>query len=97
MPTDPLIRDNRTATSYPFWVIVDPRQIMRGGDIHANASCVTGVWLSREEAQRHLDACRHRFSDRAVVFTMSGWQSNDWRRICAGETPAAILEAQDAR
>ena len=24
----PVIRDNRTTTSYPFWVIISPQQVM---------------------------------------------------------------------
>ena len=88
-----LIRDDATATAYPFWVIITPGQIMGGSDIYAHAHHVTGVWLSREAAQRHLDAKRHRYGDKAVVFTMSGHASNDWRRVCAGETPAEIIGA----
>ena len=88
-----LIRDDATVTAYPFWVIISPGQIMRGGSVHEHAHHVTGVWLSREAAQRHLDAKRHRYGDKAVVYTMSGYASYDWRRVCAGETPAEILGA----
>lgn len=72
------------ATAYPYWMIIDPRQMMKPavGDV---ASMVTGPFFSRQEANDWLDRCRHRFSDRARVYCASGLCSDGWRSICSDE------------
>ena len=76
-----LVPSGAEATAYPWWVIIDPRQMMRP-DCHAVAQMITGPFFSRERAQRLLDDAPHRYSDRAVVFCMSGHASQDWRGVC---------------
>lgn len=72
------------ATAHPYWMIIDPRQMMKPavGDV---ASMVTGPFFSRQEANNWLDRCRHRFSDRARVYCASGLCSDGWRSICSDE------------
>lgn len=72
------------ATAFPWWCIVDPRQMMKP-DVHTVASMVTGPFLSRAEAQSALDGARHRYSDRARVYCASGHRSPSWRALCSGE------------
>jgi len=74
------------ATEHPWWVIIDPRQMMRV-DVHTVASMVTGPWLSRDAAQAHLDGRRYAFSDRAKVYCMGGTWSWDWRALCEEKAP----------
>ncbi len=74
-------------TSYPFWIIVDPRV---GGNIKTTigeiAACITGVFLSRESAEDYLKSKSHRFSEAARVYCHSGHQSDDWRELCKEHT-----------
>ena len=69
------------STAFPWWLIIDPRQMM-GASCHAVADMITGPFLSREAAQRHLDGRRHAFSNRAVVYCHSGYWSKDWQNLC---------------
>lgn len=47
---------------------------------------ITGPFFSRTAAQKHVDARRHAYSDRAQVWCLSGHESPDWRAFCA-ESP----------
>lgn len=58
-------------TASPYWLIIDPRQMM-SPDCHIVAGMITGPFFSREEADLHLKVKRHRFSKRAVVYCHSG-------------------------
>lgn len=73
------------STAYPWWVIIDPRQMMRPS-VSAVAHMVTGPFFSREAAQAHLEAKRHRFGADATVWCHTGHDSADWRALC--EEPA---------
>lgn len=74
------ISEQNEGTSFPFWVIIDPRQNFKTDNqgLHNIASMVTGVWLSREAAQEFLDRTRYNFSEHARVFCHSGCYSQDW-------------------
>lgn len=78
------ISEKNEGTSYPFWIIIDPRQNfeVNSNGIHNIASMITGVWFSREEAQEFLDRTRYNFSKNAKVFCHSGCYSNDWINFC---------------
>lgn len=73
-------------TEAPWWVIIDPRQMMRA-DADKVADMVTGPFLSRDEAQEQLDARRYAYSERAVVYCMSGHRSSGWKAFSAEEVP----------
>jgi hypothetical protein len=73
--------DNTSATAYPYWLIIDPVQMMRP-DAGTVSSMITGPFLSREDAEEHLQARPHAFSDRAVVWCHSGHASRRWRALC---------------
>ena len=69
------VSEKNEATASPWWVIVDPKQMMKPDPYYVMMSMVTGPFFSREEAQRFLDAKRHRFTERAVVYCASGYDS----------------------
>ena len=79
----PQISEENEATAYPFWIIIDPRQNFHTNDfgLHNIANMITGIWLSREAAQNHLNAKRHRFGKSARVFCHSGHDSWDWKNL----------------
>lgn len=76
------------ATAFPWWVIVDPPdpEVLqaraegdRGLGISETAGYITGPFFSRKGAQAHLDAKRHRFGPKAVVYCKSGHDSREYR------------------
>lgn len=73
------LSDNREGTMAPFWMIIDPKQMMKPDDAEVAMSMVFGPWFSREDAEDHLKTCHYRYSKRAVVWCMSGHTSMQWR------------------
>lgn len=67
-------------TSYPYWIIIDPEQNFSKGDdgVHRVASMITGLFMSREEAQDFLDRTRYNFSKHARVYCHSGNYGQSW-------------------
>lgn len=72
------VSEENEGTSFPWWVIVDPRQNM-DCDYHAIAAMVTGPFFSREEAEAQLKATRYNYSKRAVVYCKSGCYSRQYQ------------------
>ena len=70
------------ATSAPYWLIIDPRQMM-SPDCYAVAGMITGPFFSREDAQNHLEQRRYSFSKRAVVYCHSGYWSSKYKDLCS--------------
>ena len=70
-------------TSYPFWIIIDPKQNFETGNqgLHYIASMIHGIFFSRKDAQDFLDATRYNFSKNAAVYCHSGHESEDWRKL----------------
>lgn len=61
-------------TESPYWLILDPKQNM-SCDYHYLASMITGPFFCREDAEAHLKTRRYAFSERAVVYCLSGYWS----------------------
>jgi hypothetical protein len=80
------------ATAFPWWAILDPEQMMRL-DVDRLASMVTGPFFSRESATAYLRARRYAFGKHAVVYCLSGHDSDDWRAFCAEPLPAPASPA----
>ncbi len=66
------------ATAYPYWMIIDPIQMMRP-TLGGVASMVSGPFFSREEAENKLKAQRYNYTKRAAVYCCSGHMSPSWR------------------
>lgn len=73
--------ENPESTSYPYWLILDPRQNM-SCDIYALASQITGPFFSRVSAESFLKRTRYNFSAKAKVFCHSGNYSDVYRLAC---------------
>ena len=76
-----LEKANNEATDSPYWLILDPTQNMTC-DVHQLAAQITGIFFCREDAEDHLSARRHAFSDRAIVFCHSGYWSTKYKQFC---------------
>ena len=61
-------------TRSPYWLILDPSQNMRC-NVHEMAGGITGPFFSREDAETFLKRTRYNFSDRAIVYCLSGHNS----------------------
>ena len=71
------ISEKNECTQSPYWLIIDPVQMMKP-DIHYVASMITGPFFSREEAQDKLDRARYNYSDRARVYCASGYATGQY-------------------
>lgn len=71
------VSDKHESTSSPWWLIIDPRQMMKP-DCHDVAHMITGPFFSREEAQKHLEQRHYAFSKIAVVYCHSGCYSRQY-------------------
>ena len=71
------ISSKNEGTAYPFWVIIDPMKYS-GKDVNTIAGMFTGIWFSREAAEKHLSGRSYEFGKHAKVYCCSGSQSLDW-------------------
>ena len=76
-----IIGDNE-GTSYPYWIIIDPKQNFKTNDqgVHNISGMIEGVWFSRKAAEDYLKARSYEYSKNARVFCKSGYWSTDWRK-----------------
>lgn len=72
------VSEENEITDAPYWLIIDPEQMMKPSVDHV-AHMITGLFFSRKEAEEHLEARRHAFSSKAVVYCHSGHAANQWR------------------
>jgi hypothetical protein len=68
------------STSYPYWLILDPKQMLRI-DPHYLAGMITGPFFSREDAESFLKKTRYNFSKNAVVYCASGSYSDKYKNF----------------
>ena len=69
------------ATESPYWLILDPHQNM-SCDYHQMAGHIEGPFFCREDAEDHLKSRRYAYSDRAVVYCLSGYWSYKYKALC---------------
>lgn len=80
------VSEKNEGTSYPYWLILDPRQNL-SLDVGTLAGMITGPFFSREEAEAELRNRRYDYSKRARVYCKSAYHSGSYK--------AAILNAQE--
>jgi len=75
------VSENKEATAYPYWMIIDPRQNFHGGNrgVAVVASMITGPFFSRKEAEFALETRRHHFGVSACVYCLSGHMTEKYR------------------
>lgn len=88
------VSDKNEGTAEPWWVIVDPKQMMKPDCYTVMIGMITGPFFSREEAQRHLDGHRHNFTSRAVVYCASGCYTYEYRKAYREAEAKARLAAK---
>lgn len=74
------VSDKNEGTAEPWWVIVDPKQMMRPDPYAVMIGMITGPFFSREEANEVLRNRSHHYSKRAVVYCASGCYSNQYKK-----------------
>ena len=69
------------ATSYPWWMIVDPRQNFTTDErgLHNIAGMITGPFFSRAEADEMLSTRRHHYGPNAKVYCASAYATKVYR------------------
>ena len=76
--------ERNEATAYPYWLIIDPKRVpLCNLKIRCDyiSSAVTGPFFSRESATEHLRIAAHHFSEHAIVYCASGYESDDWVKL----------------
>lgn len=82
----PLDPDRCEATRAVYWMIIDPAKVPLvdyRSRIDFIANACQGPFFSRDHAQTHLDAQRHRYSPFAVVYGCSAHMSRDYEALLA--------------
>jgi hypothetical protein len=72
------VSEKNEGTASPWWMIIDPKQMMKPDVYDVAVGMITGPFFSREEGQRHLDNHRNKFSKRALVYCHSGYNSGQY-------------------
>lgn len=72
------VSDENEGTDSPYWLILDPSQNLKR-DLCALACQITGPYFSRQAAEKHLHARRYNYSDRAMVYCLSGYWSSEYK------------------
>jgi hypothetical protein len=75
------VSEKNEATSAPYWLILNPWQNM-ACDVFNLSGQITGPFFSREEAEEQLGKTRYNYSERAVVFCLSGCHSGQYFDEC---------------
>lgn len=79
---DTLKEADNESTACPYWLVIDPRQMMRP-DCYAVANMIDGPFFSREDAKSYLESRPYAYSERAVVFCASGYWSKKYKNLCS--------------
>lgn len=66
------VSEENEGTASPWWMIIDPKQMMKPEVNTVAMGMITGPFFSREEAQCVLDARRYNFGKHALVWCHSG-------------------------
>ena len=69
-------------TAFPYYVIIDPT--LGGKQASRIASAITGIWFTREAAEKYLQEHDYNFGPKAQVYCLSGEESTEWRALVEG-------------
>lgn len=72
------VSEDNEYTSSPYWLIIDPKQMMKPDAALVAMGMITGPFFSRKEAQDHLDSRRYNYSNRAVVWCAGGTSGSQY-------------------
>jgi len=84
-------------TDSPWWLIVDPKQMMKPDAAAVAMGMITGPFFSREEAQAELTNRRYHYGQHAVVWCHSGCYTKEYKKAyyeasCKRSENAAMVE-----
>lgn len=72
------ISEKNEGTAAPYWLIIDPIQMMRPDLCMVAMRMITGPFFSREAAERQLKHRSYNYSKHAVVWCLSGYYSSEY-------------------
>lgn len=72
--------ENNDGTAFPWWGIAEEVKI---GSCRNQYAILAGPFFSRESAKSKLEARRHHYGKRAIVYCFSGHDSPDYRELFA--------------
>jgi hypothetical protein len=80
------ISEKNEGTAAPYWLIIDPKQMMRPDACMVAMMMITGPFFSREAAVRQLKHRSYNYSKHAVVWCLSGYYSREYYDAILMET-----------
>lgn len=83
--------EDNEITSHPYWMIIDPRQMM-SPDIGKVASMFVGPFFSRKAATDHMNASRYRYGKHVKVFCCTGRHSEEFAKLYEASLTLATKE-----
>lgn len=72
------VSEKNEGTAAPYWLIIDPKQMMKPDACMVAMGMITGPFFSREAAERQLKHRSYNYSNRAVVWCLSGYYSREY-------------------
>ncbi len=66
------VSEENENTAYPWWLIIDPKQMLALDPAYVAMGMISGPFFSRKEAEEELQYNSHHYSKRAVVWCHSG-------------------------
>ncbi len=72
------VSEKNEGTSYPWWVIIDPKNCKTYQTVNSIAACTSGLFFSRESGEHYLESRNYEFSDEARVYCKSGYHSHQY-------------------
>ena len=77
------LSEKNEGTQAPFWLIIDPKQMMKPEPYELAMGMVHGLFFDREEAEHELRLNKHRYSSRAVVWCCAAKRGSQWFSACS--------------
>lgn len=72
------VSENNEGTDCPYWLIIDPEQMLKPKASTVAMNMITGLFFSREEAEEELENRNNFYSKRAEVWCLSGNRSKQY-------------------
>lgn len=75
------ISENNEGTDCPYWLIIDPEQMLKPRANIVAMNMIYGLFFSREEAEEELKNKNYFYSKRAEVWCLSGNRSKQYSDV----------------
>lgn len=78
------VSEQHEGNNAPWWMIIDPKQMLKPDPAQVAMSMITGPFFSRESAEGELNSRRYAYSKRAVVWCAAGCYGSQYDQAFKG-------------